>query len=79
KLLVGQLSRFTFVVDEDQSIYSWRGARPQYLVLLSQDFPALHVIKLEQNYRSSGLILTAANILIANNPQVFEKRLFSEL
>lgn len=49
------------------------------LVLLSQDFPALKVIKLEQNYRSSGRILKAANILIANNPHVFEKRLFSEL
>ncbi|MFS9540147.1 3'-5' exonuclease, partial [Klebsiella pneumoniae] len=57
----------------------WRGARPQNLVLLSQDFPALQVIKLEQNYRSSGRILKAANILIANNPHVFEKRLFSEL
>ncbi|MDI8746270.1 UvrD-helicase domain-containing protein, partial [Salmonella enterica subsp. enterica serovar Montevideo] len=41
------------VGDDDQSIYSWRGARPQNLVLLSQDFPALQVIKLEQNYRSS--------------------------
>ena len=49
------------------SIYSWRGARPQNLVLLSKDFPALQVIKLEQNYRSSGRILKAANILIANN------------
>ncbi len=48
-------------------------------MLLSQDFPALQVIKLEQNYRSSGRILKAANILIANNPHVFEKRLFSEL
>ncbi|MFP1461851.1 UvrD-helicase domain-containing protein [Escherichia coli] len=46
---------------DDQSIYSWRGARPQNLVLLSQDFPALKVIKLEQNYRSSGRILKAAN------------------
>ena len=79
KLLVGQRARFTVVGDDDQSIYSWRGARPQNLVLLSQDFPALQVIKLEQNYRSSGRILKAANILIANNPHVFEKRLFSEL
>ncbi len=79
KLLVGTRARFTVVGDDDQSIYSWRGARPQNLVLLSQDFPALRVIKLEQNYRSSGRILKAANILIANNPHVFEKRLFSEL
>jgi ATP-dependent DNA helicase Rep len=67
------------VGDDDQSIYSWRGARPQNLVLLNQDFPALEVVKLEQNYRSSQRILKAANILIANNPHVFEKRLFSEL
>ena len=65
KLLVGSRARFTVVGDDDQSIYSWRGARPQNLVLLSQDFPALKVIKLEQNYRSSGRILKAANILIA--------------
>ncbi|CAI1220294.1 DNA helicase Rep [Serratia fonticola] len=79
KLLVGQRARFTVVGDDDQSIYSWRGARPQNLVLLKEDFPALQVIKLEQNYRSSERILKAANILIANNPHVFEKRLFSEL
>lgn len=79
KLLVGNRARFTVVGDDDQSIYSWRGARPQNLVLLNEDFPALQVIKLEQNYRSSERILKAANILIANNPHVFEKRLFSEL
>ncbi|EJD6583668.1 DNA helicase Rep [Providencia rettgeri] len=79
KLLVGKRARFTVVGDDDQSIYSWRGARPQNLVLLSQDFPKLNVIKLEQNYRSSERILKAANILIANNPHVFEKKLFSEL
>ncbi|MBC3231926.1 DNA helicase Rep [Serratia fonticola] len=79
KLLVGNRARFTVVGDDDQSIYSWRGARPQNLVLLKEDFPALQVIKLEQNYRSSERILKAANILIANNPHVFEKRLFSEL
>ncbi|MDN0089107.1 DNA helicase Rep [Yersinia nurmii] len=79
KLLVGNRARFTVVGDDDQSIYSWRGARPQNLVLLNEDFPQLQVIKLEQNYRSSGRILKAANILIANNPHVFEKRLFSEL
>ncbi|SFN40970.1 ATP-dependent DNA helicase Rep [Izhakiella capsodis] len=79
KLLVGHRARFTVVGDDDQSIYSWRGARPQNLALLNQDFPALQVIKLEQNYRSTQRILKAANILIANNPHVFEKKLFSEL
>lgn len=79
KLLVGQRAKFTVVGDDDQSIYSWRGARPQNLVLLKEDFPALNVIKLEQNYRSSGRILKAANILIENNPHIFDKKLFSEL
>lgn len=79
KLLVGKRAYFTVVGDDDQSIYSWRGARPQNLVLLQQDFPALQVVKLEQNYRSSGRILNAANILIANNSHVFEKKLFSNL
>ncbi len=79
KLLVGERARFTVVGDDDQSIYSWRGAKPQNLVLLSKDFPALRLIKLEQNYRSSQRILHAANILIANNPHVYDKSLFSEL
>ena len=79
KLLVGQRARFTVVGDDDQSIYSWRGAKPQNLVLLSKDFPGLRLIKLEQNYRSAGRILKSANILIANNPHVFDKKLFSEL
>jgi len=79
KLLVGARARFTVVGDDDQSIYSWRGARPQNLILLKEDFPQLEVIKLEQNYRSSQRILRAANILIANNPHVFEKKLFSQL
>ena len=79
KLLVGTRANFTVVGDDDQSIYSWRGARPQNLILLSQDFPNLNVIKLEQNYRSSGRILKAANILIENNPHLFVKTLHSEL
>ena len=79
KLLVGERARFTVVGDDDQSIYSWRGAQPKNLITLSQDFPNLKVIKLEQNYRSTSRILRAANILIANNPHVFEKTLFSTL
>ncbi len=79
KALVGERARFTVVGDDDQSIYSWRGARPENLMLLQKDFPQLKVIKLEQNYRSSQRILKSANILIANNPHEFDKRLFSEL
>ncbi|EGR2468561.1 TPA: DNA helicase Rep [Vibrio cholerae] len=79
KLLVGERGRLTVVGDDDQSIYSWRGAKPQNLVLLGEDFPSLKLIKLEQNYRSTSRILRAANILIANNPHVYPKALFSEL
>jgi ATP-dependent DNA helicase Rep len=79
KLLVGERARFTVVGDDDQSIYSWRGARPQNLNLLQQDFPRLKVIKLQQNYRSSERILHCANILIQNNPHLFDKTLYSEL
>ncbi|TYA15804.1 DNA helicase Rep [Aggregatibacter actinomycetemcomitans] len=79
KLLVGERARFTVVGDDDQSIYSWRGARPQNMVRLRDDFPALRVIKLEQNYRSSQRILHCANILIDNNEHVFDKKLFSNL
>jgi ATP-dependent DNA helicase Rep len=79
KLLAGSLGRFTVVGDDDQSIYAWRGAQPENLVQLQKDYARLQVIKLEQNYRSTGRILKVANHLIANNPHVFEKRLWSEL
>ncbi|TVP59692.1 MAG: DNA helicase Rep [Halomonadaceae bacterium] len=77
--LVGHRHGLTVVGDDDQSIYAWRGARPENLVQLKDDFPSLKIIKLEQNYRSTRLILRAANTLIANNPHVFEKALWSEL
>ena len=79
KLLAGKLARFTVVGDDDQSIYAWRGAQPENLAQLQKDFARLRVIKLEQNYRSSGRILKAANHLIANNAHVFEKKLWSDL
>ncbi len=79
RLLVGVRGALTVVGDDDQSIYAWRGAQPENLALLSQDFPTLKVIKLEQNYRSMGRILKAANQLIDHNPHVFEKKLWSEL
>ncbi len=77
--LIGNRSGLTVVGDDDQSIYAWRGARPENLSLLKTDFPALKLIKLEQNYRSCGRILKAANQLIANNPHEFEKQLWSEM
>jgi len=68
----------TIVGDDDQSIYAWRGARPENLNELNVDFPTLKVIKLEQNYRSTRVILETANALIANNPHIFEKTLWSD-
>jgi len=79
KLLVGDRTSLTVVGDDDQSIYCWRGAKPENLALLEKDFPQIKVIKLEQNYRSTKIILKAANTLIANNPHVFEKTLWSDL
>lgn len=79
KLLMSGRTGFTAVGDDDQSIYAWRGARPENLEKLAADFPDLDVIKLEQNYRSTGRILSCANKLIANNPHSFEKNLWSEL
>lgn len=69
----------TVVGDDDQSIYAWRGARPENIQKLHEDFLTLKVIKLEQNYRSTSTILSAANHLIGHNPHIFEKKLWSTL
>lgn len=79
KQLVGIREKLTVVGDDDQSVYSWRGARPENLVQLQTDFPRLKLIKLEQNYRSMGRILRVANKLISHNPHVFEKKLWSAM
>ncbi len=79
KQLIGLTGGLTVVGDDDQSIYSWRGARPENLAQLQEDYPQLKIIKLEQNYRSTSRILKAANTLIANNVHIFDKQLWSEL
>ncbi|MGK0250476.1 MAG: ATP-dependent DNA helicase Rep [Oleispira sp.] len=79
KQLVGIREALTVVGDDDQSVYSWRGARPENLVQLQKDFPRLKLIKLEQNYRSMGRILRAANELISHNPHIFDKKLWSAM
>ena len=76
--LTGVRASFTAVGDDDQAIYGWRGADVENLRRLTEDFPQLKVIKLEQNYRSTGKILGAANTLIQNNPKLFAKSLWSE-
>ena len=77
KALAGDKGNFTCVGDDDQSIYAWRGANPENLSQLAQDYPALKVVKLEQNYRCSNRVLRAANALIANNPHEHPKTLWS--
>ncbi|HRH78419.1 MAG TPA: UvrD-helicase domain-containing protein, partial [Cellvibrionaceae bacterium] len=77
--LIGGRGALTVVGDDDQSIYAWRGARPENLSQLKLDFPNLHVIKLEQNYRSTARILKVANQVISNNPHEFDKTLWSDL
>ncbi len=79
KQLTGIAGNFTAVGDDDQAIYGWRGADVENLRQLTLDFTRLKVIKLEQNYRSTVRILRAANQVIANNPKLFEKQLWSEL
>jgi ATP-dependent DNA helicase Rep len=78
KLLTGARASFTAVGDDDQSIYGWRGADIENLRLLRDEYPLLKIIKLEQNYRSTTRILAAANSVIARNPKLFEKRLWSD-
>jgi ATP-dependent DNA helicase Rep len=78
KSLVGERAMFTAVGDDDQSIYGWRGATVDNLRRLPQEFARLKVIPLEQNYRSTGHILRAANAVIAHNPKLFEKKLWSD-
>lgn len=79
RLLAGVRGALTAVGDDDQSIYAWRGARPENIAQLQTDYPMLKVVKLEQNYRSTSRILQSANKLIGNNPHLFEKNLWSTL
>lgn len=79
KQLVGSFGCLTAVGDDDQSVYSWRGAKPENLARLQQDYPNLRLIMLEQNYRSTVRVLRCANKLISNNPHLFEKKLWSDL
>ncbi len=78
KALSGPAGNFTCVGDDDQSIYAWRGANPDNLLQLGQDYPALEIVKLEQNYRCSNRVLRAANALIAHNPHEHPKTLWSD-
>ena len=78
KILYSQSNHIFCVGDDDQSIYGWRGARIENIQKIEDDFKPIQVIKLEQNYRSTGNILSASNALIANNPNRLEKSLWTE-
>ncbi|MCC8446246.1 UvrD-helicase domain-containing protein [Xanthomonas translucens] len=77
-MLAGPRGNFTCVGDDDQSIYAWRGANPENLMQMGRDYPALQIVKLEQNYRCSNCVLRAANALIAHNPHEHLKTLWSD-
>ncbi len=76
-LLAGYHGNVTVVGDDDQSIYSWRGSDYRMILRFEEDFPGAKTFKLEENYRSTGRILNAANDLVANNRSRAPKRLFT--
>ena len=76
-LLAARSGNITVVGDDDQSIYSWRGSDYRMILRFEEDFPGARVFKLEENYRSSGRILEAANALVANNRSRAAKKLFT--
>ena len=77
RVLAGTSGRITIVGDDDQSIYGWRGARIENLQRFERDFPGARTLRLEQNYRSTGAILKAANALIAHNDGRLGKNLWT--
>ena len=74
KELINRYKSFTLVGDDDQSVYSWRGANPENMIQVTKDYPQTKVLLLEQNYRSTNEILKTANQLIKNHKNTFNKK-----
>ncbi|WP_028116570.1 DNA helicase II [Ferrimonas senticii] len=78
RMLAGDQANVMIVGDDDQSIYGWRGAKVENLSQFLKDFPGAETIRLEQNYRSTGTILKAANALVAHNSDRMGKELWTD-
>ncbi len=78
RMIAGRTAHVFIVGDDDQSIYGWRGARVGNILRLGKDYPGLATVRLEQNYRSTGHILNAANALISHNTERMGKKLWTE-
>jgi len=78
RLLAGETGQVFIVGDDDQAIYGWRGARVENVQRVLADYPGVRTLKLEQNYRSTGTILAAANAVIAHNSDRLGKKLWTE-